>query len=479
MSDGVAREESPYDALRTWAASHGAELHPNIKIAQDPATGAGFRVKNDLQVKPGDTVVTCPMSITLSYLNALPNPPPGFHQESEDARFPSEFLNEAPPHVISRFFLMKQYLLEKRSFWWPYIRALPQPEQLSSWFLPPFWPEEDLAYLDGTNLEVSVTEIKATLKNEFKEARRLLKGWQNWGDYTRVLYNWAYSIFTSRSFMPTLVVPNRSELDGSRVDWNSFSILLPLYDIGNHSMMAKTSWDINSETNSCSLITRDSYEAGSQVFNNYGMKTNAQLLLAYGFVIGESPSLQNDYVHVRKRVVPDANSASSSEQQKPLEYLFSLRPMMDPSSVIGRVFQSNFLDLEPTLFPAFKHVQASMVLDILEQILKNNESLSDPTIANTDEYLRRVLTADLPREKAQILQIILATIQQKALQELQKLEDSEPELPEEDGEEDLSENQKLALGFRQKCREVLYNVMDSIQESTEDERFLSLMGTDS
>ncbi|PKS13058.1 hypothetical protein jhhlp_000399 [Lomentospora prolificans] len=478
MSNGAAVQADRYDALRSWAGSHGAQLHPNIEIAQDPVTGAGFQVKANppgLQVNGGDTVVTCPMSITLSYLNALPNPPPGFRQESDESQFPSHFLKGAPPHVIGRFFLIKQYLLGKDSFWWPYIQALPQPDQQSSWLIPPFWPDEDVAYLHGTNLEISIREIRSTLQDEYEKAKRLLEGWKNWGDYTNVLYNWAYSIFTSRSFMPTLVVPGISaQNDAQEIDWNSFSILLPLFDIGNHDMTALTSWKINNDAaGSCEFVTANErpYTSGSQVFNNYGMKTNAKLLLAYGFTLDETPSLQNDYVHVRKRVVPDPNSSQPPPPAP--EYLFSLRPMMDPSCYVGGISQHNYRDLEPRLFPAFKHVQAAMVLDILEQILKNNEALVDPSIPSSEEYLRRVLVADIPPEKAPILQIILATIQQKALQELEKLDENEPQ-PFED--EELSENQLLALNFRAKCRDILHNVMDSIQDSTEDSRFISLMG---
>ncbi|CAI4219653.1 unnamed protein product [Parascedosporium putredinis] len=470
-------QEGRFQTLLSWATTNGAQLHPNIEISQDPATGAGFTVKAEppgLQVSSGETVVTCPMPITLSYLNALSNPPPGFRQEPEEARFPSEFLSGAPPHVIGRFFLVKQYLLGRDSFWWPYIQALPQPDLPSEWLIPPFWPEADAAYLNGTNLEVSIHEIRTTLGAEYEEATKLLAGWPGADEYTPDLYHWAYAIYTSRSFMPTLVVPDITAKDhATGIDWDSFSILLPLFDIGNHDMTALTSWKTDREAQSCELLTFNvkPYTSGCQVFNNYGVKTNAKLLLAYGFTLEETPTLQNDYVHVRKRVVHDPSAAGPLPPAP--EYLFSLRPMMDPRSYVGGVSQHAYRDLGPRLFPAFRHIQASMVLDILEQILNNNAAFRDPEIPTTEDYLRKVLVADLSRDKAAVLQIILATVQQKALQELDKLDENEP-MPSED--EELSQNQLLALNFRNQCRSVLHNVMDSIQESTEDDRFISIMG---
>ncbi|SPO05275.1 uncharacterized protein DNG_07962 [Cephalotrichum gorgonifer] len=465
-----------HHTLHTWATSHGASLNISVEVRQDDHSGAGFRVKAGAEIHPGDHIVSCPTSLTLSYLNALPNPPPSFRKDPSSPPFPEEFLASAPPHVVGRFFLIQQYLLGQDSFWWPYIRSLPQPDRPSSLPLPPFWDEDDLELLRGTNLEVSVREIKATLDREFRDSKKALEGWGQRSEYTPRLYNWAYAIFTSRSFMPSLVIPRCDELklpDGVR-SWNDFSILMPLFDVGNHSITAKTSWG-TVEGKGCNLVTRDGHSGGQEIFNNYGMKTNAQLLLAYGFVIPAREELHNDYIHIRKRVPPGSDGSDVDGSQKPPEYLFSLRPMTHPSSVLGRALQSESIAPED-VFPAFRLVQDAMILDIAEQVLQNNPALGPSSSSTTGEsgLLRRILTIDLPPESSQLVNIIIATIQQKALQELEKLDESEVEV-DEGQEADLEPCQRVALYYRRRCREVLEGVMESIEAAVEDERYVALM----
>lgn len=459
--------DDPHAALLSWATSHGATLHPSLEIARDDRSGAGFRVKQGASIAPGDPLATCPMPLTLSYLNALPSPPSPFHHDPS-APLPAPFLQSAPPHVVGRVFLVQQFLRGRDSHWWPYIRSLPQPEDVASWTLPPFWEEDDRELLEGTNLEVSIGKINATLKREFNEAQRLLGEWADGPKFTRALYNWAYAIFTSRSFMPSLVVPGIREQEPPEgvKSWDDFSVLLPLFDIGNHSITARTAWE--AEGTACRLVTREAHAAGQQVFNNYGMKTNAQLLLAYGFMVPPTEELHNDYIHIRKRVAP-GSEASGGKAQKQTEYLFSLRPMADEASVLGKALQEE--PVPPAdVFPAFRHVQDGMVLDLAQQILQHNPALNPE---GEGGLLARILTADLPRASAQLLNAAVATVQQKALQELEKLDESEVEV-DEGQEAELTACQRLAVGYRRRCREVLEGVMESIEESAGDARYVAL-----
>lgn len=84
--------------------------------------------------------------------------------------------------------------------------------------------------------------------------------------YTRPLYMWAYAIFTSRSFRPSLVLPEAQSMDlPCAID--DFSVLLPLYDLGNHSPTAKAPWTADHASQLVYLHCGDTYKAGQQVFN--------------------------------------------------------------------------------------------------------------------------------------------------------------------------------------------------------------------
>jgi hypothetical protein len=84
----------------------------------------------------------------------------------------------------------------------------------------------------------------------------------------------------------------------------SHPVLLPGIDAANHARGAKVSWSICRSTKdqdlstsegsedemfSISLVTHDPIAKGEEVFNNYGAKPNAELVLGYGFAIPDNP----------------------------------------------------------------------------------------------------------------------------------------------------------------------------------------------
>ncbi|KAK1658256.1 SET domain-containing protein [Colletotrichum godetiae] len=482
------------DELVNWAKSHGAALHPSVEVYNDPNTGNSFRVSPDSAgVNPGDTVVTCPLALTLSYLNATTTPNPVFHHDSSSSSssqaFPPSFLESVPPHVISRFYLINQYLLGSSSFWHPYIRTLPQPTNLAAWALPPLWPTDDVELLEDTNAHVAIAEIKTRLKAEHKHALAAFGDWPARHDYTRLLYNWAYCIFTSRSFRPSLVIPAHRQHtlslpDGCAID--DFSLLMPLFDVGNHSPTARIAWETSddapaSDEAKVGLRTLDPYAPGAQVFNNYGTtKTNAELMLAYGFTIPESEVLHNDYVHVQKRgggakaaaeKGGDGGAGAASGNNKPKDYLISLRPVSDPSSVAARSGQLlSDVDGEAIL-PPFRHVQDVMVWElVLAQTTAEQRSEMIPVPeegrggdndgSKADlERLRMILTGRVPAATQPLLFQTIGIIQHKVLQELERLDQSDFEME----EAEATRNQIMAYRYRRQCRKILENVLESME----------------
>lgn len=474
-------QSASMDELASWADQHGAVLHPSVELFNDANTGFSFRVRDGHSLKPGDSIVACPLSLTLSYLNTLPE----LHSRGvrvDDTPFPQQFLNDVPPHVIGRFFLIKQYLLGAKSFWHSYIRNLPQPEHLSSWGLPPFWLSDDIDLLEDTNVHNAIGEIKSRLKSEHKHATALLNAADgDWRDYTRVLYNWAYSIFTSRSFRPSRILDDHGNLplpSGCKID--DFSVLMPVFDIGNHSPAAQVDWDVHQQQDTTMTITTlktgMAYAAGDQVFNNYGEKTNAELMLAYGFLVPESTALHNDYVHLQLRAgpPPDEGGTQTAEAKAANEFFFSLRPVTDSSSPTGRK-RSLLPNLLPhDILPAFRHVQDKLVWQLI--LLQTTEEqrqalLPVPAVERAPEMegvtedqlrLKLVLTGKTSPEFRPLLEQTFAIIQHKAMLELEKLEQSDFEV-DEDQEADLTRNQSMALLYRTQCRKVLVKVLESLE----------------
>lgn len=73
-------------------------------------------------------------------------------------------------------------------------------------------------------------------------------------------------------------------------DLPAFPILFPVLDIANHAVTAKVGWEhTEQEPWLFSLNTVEKVKANNEVFNNYGPKQNAELLLGYGFAIQDNP----------------------------------------------------------------------------------------------------------------------------------------------------------------------------------------------
>lgn len=447
--------------LVDWAGKHGAKLHPAVEVYEDDSTGFSFRVKPDADAPlgPYETIVSLPTSLTLSYLSALSDKGP--------KPFPKALIDNTAPHVIGRLFLIKEYLKGEDSFWWPYIQALPQPQDAAAWTLPAFWPADDAELLDGTNVEVGIEKIKRDVKREYKFTLDLLSAHSDDTGFkesvTPTLYHWAYCTFSSRSFRPSLVLSEaQAKSLPAGVGIDDFSVLLPLFDIGNHDMTTDIRWDLSDDA-SCELKVGRPHAPGQQVFNNYSMKTNAELLLGYGFMVPATETLHNDYTHVRKRT--DTPVASE-------EYLISLRPLNHSSCVLGRSKQAFVLAESVPIISSFQHVPPDMVWDIFCTLAKPEQldqliPVGDGVLQNghtdvdaVDRYRQeKFFSGQVGAECLLYLEQTVAVIQHKVLQELERLNETDVEVV----SGDLTKNQKLALDYRERCRQVLESTLESIE----------------
>lgn len=514
-------DQGRFNALLKWSKAHGGTVHPALEVYKDDLTGFSMRVKpsstggNDATIKSGEEILACPLSTSLSFLNATTGGPILSGQsEGAEARpvFPQRFM-DIQPHVIGHFFLMKQYLMGKDSFWHPYISTLPQPDSISSWNLPPFWPEEDFRFLEGTNAAVAAQEIQANAKRDYKEARKILKeeAFDNWQDYTRHLFNWAFSIFASRSFRPSLVTPapvQERELP-KNVGIDDFAMLLPVYDIINHNPKANVRWavdDPSGASETCRFITFDNYKPGEQVFNTYGKKTNSELLLSYGFILPESEGFHNDYWHLRKKEsatasngqthtqeltgaeTSDGAGTSRSNKQQPRDFLVSLRPFNHASSFVGQsrnwVARAAGFDIRPM----YSHVEDNLVWDMCLSIVGDakesfigkvlgapGEAQQRPATgwqsAHEQEALRKVLSGSstFSEEIESLVTNVRQILLSKLGLEYDKFRTEDPAfgVDEEGNEvefevEPQTRNQEIALQYRTQVQKVLENSIKTL-----------------
>ena len=141
--------------FESWFLANGGYLHPSVEIASGDE-GNIIRVKQDHTLLPGSMIVSCPHELTISW--------PGVNK----CHFPHVH-STFTPHIATRLFLMKQYLLREHSPWWPYINSLPR-----SFSTPLWYDDDDLIWLRGTNLGKAKEIREEAWRQEYENAMQLL-----------------------------------------------------------------------------------------------------------------------------------------------------------------------------------------------------------------------------------------------------------------------------------------------------------------
>ncbi|KAI9700045.1 MAG: hypothetical protein M1836_002579 [Candelina mexicana] len=295
--------------LIEWVVAHGGGLHDGVRLTTDPTLGSFLRADGSLE--PQTTVVTCPHSLTISYLNAISCM--GFSPHGPT--FPSSFLEAFPPRTITTFFLSQQFLLGEKSFWSAYIETLPQLGEGDKLGTPLYFDDEDRLWLKGTNMEKGYMERETEWKEHWAKGVSKLKeeAWET-DQYTWPLALWAATILSSRSFISSLLVSAlpADAKETSMAKENSFPVLYPLADTVNHKPEAKISW--HTGPTELGLVIEDSLAPGDILWNNYGQKSNEELLLGYGFCVPDNPC---DQFALKIRVPEESSIQTDTSKPSP------------------------------------------------------------------------------------------------------------------------------------------------------------------
>ncbi|KAK2629904.1 hypothetical protein QTJ16_000724 [Diplocarpon rosae] len=451
----MAHNNLSVEALLQWAKGHGTSVSPNIQIYNDVLTGLSFRASQDILAST--KLVNCSYTTTLSYLNAI-QAAAQFERHSEP--FPASFLEVLKvedPNIIGHFYLMQHFLLKDRSFWWNYLRLLPQPNSGDALGLPVLWPEEDRRWLDGTNAEPPIKRRNELWTQEWEQGIALLKKeFKGWEDYTFSLYQWAAGIFGSRGFRVSLTVLEeiliKNSLDFSEqlklnlehIKRDRFSILLPVTDIGNHDGVNHVEW--SPSPTHFSLINRRAIAKRAQIYNYYGDKSNSELLVGYGFTL---PGSEKDVVNLRLTPSPEAVQLRRSQTSHMMdsdrpeqEFMFHVLSSVEPVELVDKglaelkVFSSGLIN-----------TMSCMVANRREQ----QYLLANPAYSVENDH--EVLGGPLSRN----IILVLRILRDKLQYELSRIE----ELGESLGEP-RNKNQRIALDYRNRQARVLQTAIPPI-----------------
>ncbi|RMZ73850.1 set domain [Pyrenophora seminiperda CCB06] len=260
------------ESLVAWFTSNGGRLSPDVQIVYNQARGFHMRALRPLS---SPVVTTCPLKLTLSCLNLDPSEEGVLHIQSPLR----QCRGRIPDHILTYLLLIEQRDKGQASPWHTYIACLPSSDSMTT----PLWFDEgDMAFLAGTSLAPAAKERKAELYQQWERAMAVIEelgiALVKHVDLESLL--WAATIFTSRAFISTHILPGRETVP----------ILFPVVDILNHSVSARVEWDFEpSQSFALKCLDGDSFQPGQELFNNYAPKQNDELLLGYGFCLEDNP----------------------------------------------------------------------------------------------------------------------------------------------------------------------------------------------
>lgn len=297
---------TPINDILSWAKENGALISDEIdfKIIESGNIGAftkqtseNDKLSEKLSTLLDESQIKLPKSLIITLQTAINSFGPEFTSIS------SKTLNI---NSVLKLYLARE-VTNTESFFKPYLSLLPTLSQVNS---PYTWTADQKLLLKDTNLGNSLNQNLFQIIEEWWQVINLLPesikkpeahfmnmkfyyeykfykdedfykyfitdfNIDNWTNFAN--YLWSSIILKSRSF-PAYLLKDDSSTSIKKDE----AMLLPLIDLLNHNPKSNVSWLVDEKYFS---FKSDSASPDSELFNNYGMKGNEELLLGYGFCI--------------------------------------------------------------------------------------------------------------------------------------------------------------------------------------------------
>ncbi|KAL1916423.1 uncharacterized protein VTP21DRAFT_5614 [Calcarisporiella thermophila] len=261
--------------FETWLRAHGAHF-PKLGFQGDISNMGGGVVATS-SIDPNEPLASVPLKLCMTLAKAF-----------EAYPFFQSLFSPSHPKGVSRTSILAVYLalesLNPSSFYRPYLDTLPR----NSWNMSQMAGADLKWWFKGTNLGEGVVEERLEiLRQDFKWISEILVKENLWDPRLEWdLFLWANFMVSSRAFPQNVLFPDEG--------LGPSEMMVPLLDMFNHNFGQKIIWQ--GRDGNVEFISNDTIKAGEQVYNNYGGKSNEELLLGYGFCIEDNPL---DYVAVK------------------------------------------------------------------------------------------------------------------------------------------------------------------------------------
>lgn len=307
------------DACIKWAKDNGAYINDNLSFKLTDNSGISVFLLNDI-------------SLNSNSIDSLINIPENLFITNEMAENYFNLNSSISDNSLIQLYLSKLKFDNSMNNDSIKLKFLPYLNLLNKDILinfPYFYSTEILKLINGTDLKLKIKKnLKKNLtewlnlinllkidsyNNEFLILNKLnddelldyiFKSYQSfqnsnllpWNSF--IAYLWSYCIFTSRAF-PEFLLNNNNNTNLNK------AFLLPIVDLLNHENNSQVKWDFNSDKKLFQFKINNNeniLKKGNQLFNNYGDKSNEDLLLNYGFQLKKN---EFDFISLTLRLTKE------------------------------------------------------------------------------------------------------------------------------------------------------------------------------
>ncbi|KAJ2490948.1 hypothetical protein IWW37_002727 [Coemansia sp. RSA 2050] len=258
-------------AFVEWLKTNGAEFS-KVEI-RDTASEGGNGMYALERIEPGECYAFIPHSLIITGKVC---------HDTVRTNGPQQPVAENDPRpgrlMMCVFLIHERFVAGEGSFWKPYIDILPR-----EFHTPLQFSDEELKFLRGTPAEFAVEERRQGYREEHEKALALVpESFIPRSVLTFENYLWAMTVLSSRSFSKDLMAGSLCELTSES------EVLMPLLDMSNHCPRTPVTWTIDDWGVGFS-DDDNAIEIGQEITNDYGEKSNEELMMGYGFCVQGNP----------------------------------------------------------------------------------------------------------------------------------------------------------------------------------------------
>mmetsp|Transcript_20795 Transcript_20795/g.34279 ORF Transcript_20795/g.34279 Transcript_20795/m.34279 type:complete len:581 (+) Transcript_20795:79-1821(+) len=435
----IAWLETEGDVYLSESSTWGEAPHPmaisteTVDEITNESSGRGLLARRS--INDGDELLKIPMDLCITRKSAR-------KALGKDAL--QNGINEYL--AIACQLIHEKYVLGEESFYAPYMGVLPEVEEVNPTFT---WKDEELDFLQGSPVVAATRSLQMKLKREYDD---LLGGEDGLiakfpdrfpkEHFTYENWVWAFTMLFSRA------IRLRNLQVGERL------AMVPYADLINHSAFSQAfidaresgDWLFKDGTEEVILYADRGYRQMEQIYISYGQKSNAELLLLYGFALERNPY---NSVDVTVSIAPRTAAVAAANEGVEVDPLAQQK--IDFLAAVGR---DQTVD-----FPCYADRYPVEMLEYLRLMMMTEEDTRGKDLADFD-FTRTIS----PANEAAVLQSVVEAVNYQLDLYPQTEEDDANIIKDKGLFRLLTYNQRMAVRHRRNEKRLLKRTLAALEK---------------